>query len=164
MKTILQGAALALFAACALTVSCSQKKQGKPAPEFALQALDGRSISLADLRGKTVLIDFWATWCAPCVRSMPHIQKVHENYRDQGLVVLAISSEPPEEPRKFVKANGYTFTVLTDPGSKVGRAYGVRNIPTTFIVDPEGMVSTRTVGYKPEAELREALAKAGLTK
>lgn len=155
---------MALFSACALTLSCTPEQQREPAPKFALQTLDGRSISLAGLRGKTVLIDFWATWCAPCVRSMPHIQKVHEDYKDQGLVVLGINNESPEKPRSFMKKNGYTFTVLTDPGSKVARAYGVRGIPTTYIVDPQGYVVTHTVGYKPESELREALEKAGLTK
>ena len=176
---------MALFVACALTLSCAKKKQadqaspsarhqaaartaggleGRPAQGFALKALDGRPVSLADLKGKTVLIDFWATWCPPCRRAMPHIQKIHEDYQDQGLVVLAISSEPPEKPRAFLEENGYTFTTLSDPGGKTGRAYGVRGIPTTLIVDIDGIVSTHTVGYKSEEELRAALAKVGLTK
>ena len=95
---------------------------------------------------------------------MPHIQKVHEDYRDQGLVVLGINyAEPAEKPRAFNKEKGYTFTTLVDPGGKVAAAYGVRGIPTTVIVDTNGIISTRTVGYKPEAELRQALARAGLT-
>ncbi len=167
---------------CVLSLSCTRGKktdvvakttkpavatgqnglEGRPAPEFSLKDLDGGQVALADLRGKTVLLDFWATWCPPCRRAMPHIQKVHEEYQSLGLVVLGINYESPDKPRSFIGKHGYTFTTLSDPGRKVTDAYGVASIPTTVIIDGEGTVVKYTIGYKSETELRDALAEAGL--
>ena len=162
MQVSYRVAAACLIAFGLLTTSCKEE-DGQRAPDFTLKSLDGKEVSLSDLRGKTVLIDFWATWCPPCRRALPHIQKLHEDYRDRGLVVLGINTESPDKPIAFMKQNGYTFTTLSDPGGKVTQAYGVTGIPTTYIVDRRGMVSSVSVGLTPEADLRRALAKAGLS-
>ena len=141
-----------------------QGLEGKPAPDFSLRSLEGVAVSLEALRGKPVLLDFWATWCPPCVKALPHIQAIHQEFEASGLVVLGINSEPPDKPRSFLRTNGYTFTTLTDQGGRTGAAYGVRGIPTTLVIDSDGIVRSHTVGYKTEAELRQALTLAGVGK
>ncbi len=132
------------------------------APAFALKDLDGKEVRLTSLRGKTVLIDFWASWCRPCVEALPHIQKLHEAFKEKGLVVLGINAEPAEVARKFVQEKGYTFTTLTDEGKAVWGLYGVQGIPTTLVIDKDGIVQSYTVGYRAEEDIRAALAKAGV--
>ncbi len=134
----------------------------KEAPEFALKGLDGKEVRLTSLRGKTVLIDFWASWCRPCVEALPHIQKLHEEFKEKGLVVLGINAEPAEVARKFAQEKGYTFTTLTDEGKAVWGLYKVQGIPTTLVIDKDGIVQSYTVGYRAEEDIRAALAQAGV--
>ena len=134
----------------------------KEAPDFTLKALDGKAVQLKSLRGKTVLIDFWASWCGPCKRALPHIQKLHDAFKGKGLVVLGINAEAAEVARKFMREKGYTFTTLEDEGGEVSRLYKVQGIPTTLVIDKDGIVQSYGVGYRPEAEVRAALAQAGV--
>ena len=134
----------------------------KEAPELALKALDGKVVSLASLRGNVVLIDFWASWCRPCVEALPHMQKLHEELEEKGLVVLGINAEPPEMARKFMQDKGYTFTTLVDEGKTAWGLYNVQGIPTTLVIGKEGIVRSYTVGYRAEGDLRAALAQAGI--
>ena len=125
---------------------------GTAAPAFALKDLDGKEVSLTDYRGKVVLIDFWATWCPPCLEELPHIQRIHAAYRDSGLVVLAISTDRDKDAvRPFVEKYGYTFPVLF-ADEKVQAAYGVRSIPTVYLIDQQGKVRFHHVGYSPGSE------------
>ena len=127
---------------------------GEPAPVFALKDLDGNEVNLTDQRGKVVLINFWATWCPPCREELPHIQRFHEQYRDKGLVVLAISTDRDKEKvRPFMEKHGYTFPVLFADG-KVASAYKVRGIPVVYLIDREGAVQLCKVGYAPGGENR----------
>ena len=127
---------------------------GEPAPVFALKDLDGNEINLADQRGKVVLVNFWATWCPPCLKELPHIQRFHEQYRDKGLVVLAISTDRAKEKvRPFVEKHAYTFPVLF-ADEKVASAYKVRGIPVVYLIDREGAVQVHQVGYSPGGEKR----------
>lgn len=132
------------------------------APVLALADLDGKVVSLASLRGKVVLIEFWASWCRPCVEALPHVQKLHEELKEKGLVVLGINSEPEEVARTFVQDNGYTFRTLVDEGKTAWGPYNVQGIPTTLVVDEEGIVRSYTMGYRPEEDIRAALAQAGI--
>lgn len=134
---------------------------GEPAPDFTLKNLDGKTVRLTDYRGKVVLIDFWATWCPPCLKELPHIQTIHEKYREQGLVVLAISTDREKSAvPPFLEKNGYTFPVLFDNG-KVQPAYKVESIPVVYLVDREGMIQWHHVGYGPggEKELEQEVKK-----
>ncbi len=133
------------------------------APDFTLEALEGKKINLKSLRGKTVLIDFWATWCAPCLMAMPHIQKIHEDFKEQGLVVLGINSEPAAKARNYMERKGYNFTNLIDEDHKVSKLYQVRGLPTTLIIDKEGVVQHYLMGYRPERAVRAALAQTGVS-
>ncbi len=136
--------------------------EGKAAPDLTLTTLTGETITMSELRGKVVLVDFWATWCGPCKREMPHIQKLFEDLSDDGLVVLAISNEKEATIRRYIDSKNYTFPTLVDEGAEVTRRYGVTAYPTLFVVDREGTISSHLVGLRPESALREALRKAGL--
>ena len=119
------------------------------APPFTLKDLRGRDVSLKDFRGKYVLLNFWATWCPPCEAEMPALEEVHKRFSGRGLEVVAINDyEKPSKAIKFVKRGGYTFLVLVDEPGKTSEAYKAMVLPVTFIIDPEGMVIARAVGYK----------------
>lgn len=135
---------------------------GTEAPDFRLTDLDGRPHRLANYRGKVVVLDFWASWCAPCRRELPAIEKLHREYRSRGLVVLAVNSESEKVARSFVKKYGYTFTVLTDVEGSVFGDYAVSSIPVTIVVDKEGRISTHFIGFRGEAELLSSIRKAGI--
>lgn len=135
---------------------------GSPAPDFSAKDFAGKSVQLSSLAGKVVLIDFWATWCGPCRMELPHVQKLHAELADKGLVVLGVNDEPADVAQKFMTESGYTFTSLVDVESAVARQYGVTGIPTVVIVGRDGVVSAHFVGAREEAELRAALVVAGI--
>lgn len=131
----------------------------KPAPDFALQTLDGGTVRLSDLRGDVVLVDFWATWCPPCRKALPHLQELHEELGDSGLKVVGIATDQQgaKVVAPFVEENGLTFTVVLTDG-KVDRDFGgIRGIPTTFVIDPQGRIVGKFVGYQDKQIYRDAV-------
>jgi cytochrome c biogenesis protein CcmG, thiol:disulfide interchange protein DsbE len=134
---------------------------GKDAIAFALKDTDGNQVDLQTLKGKVVLLDFWASWCGPCVAELPHIENLHKDFKNQGLVTLGVNNEDVEVARAFVKQRGYTFTTLVDEGKEVSKNYGVSGIPQVFIIGREGKVKWHTLGYSSgkEVELRSAVEK-----
>jgi peroxiredoxin len=135
---------------------------GTEAANFSLKDLDGKSVELKAMRGKVVLLDFWATWCPPCRVEMPHLEKLHREFRDRGLLVVGINTEDAKTARSFMKKNKYTFTTLIDGDLKTSGAYGVDSLPTVFVIDREGKIASHCVGAQSEEELREAIKKAGV--
>jgi TonB family protein len=135
---------------------------GKNAIAFELEDLDGNRVDLQSLKGKVTLLDFWASWCGPCVRELPHIEKLHRDFKDRGLVVLGVNNEEADVARAFVKNKGYTFTSLVDEGREVAMKYGVSGIPHVFVIGREGKVKWNALGYGPgrEIDLRSAVEKA----
>lgn len=130
---------------------------GQAAPDFALRDLQGKQCDLQSLRGRVVLLDFWASWCPPCRLEMPILEKLHREFKDQGVVVIAINLEGPEEAGDFLQENGYTFTTLLDESSQVAQRYGVAAIPTMLMIDGAGQIIARHVGLQSEAALRADL-------
>lgn len=160
-RVIMAGAALAL-ALMATTTAQALLSEGKNAPSFKLTSIDGKTVSLSDLRkdparkgaNRVVLLDFWATWCPPCRKATPHLQKLHEKYGNKGLVVvgLALDKGGADDVKPFVKKHKLTYTILVDSSSKVARQYGVRGIPTAYIIDKKGVIRNIHVGYSPGLE------------
>ncbi len=118
---------------------------GRPAADFALKDLAGRTVRLADQKGKTVFLNFWASWCPPCREEMPSIERLHRRLKGRDFVILAVSLDR-SDIRSFVEEGKYSFTILLDPQSEVARNYGVTAIPTTFIVDKNGVIRQKVLG------------------
>jgi cytochrome c biogenesis protein CcmG/thiol:disulfide interchange protein DsbE len=117
------------------------------APDFTLETRDGGTISLADLRGQAVLVNFWATWCSPCQAEMPAIQQVYDRYRDQGFTVLAVNhQEGDAQVGPFADQMGLTLPILMDRDGSVSARYRVNGLPSTFFVDRAGVVRNVTLG------------------
>jgi len=115
----------------------------KPAspPAFVLPLLSGWNASLASYKSKVVLLNFWATWCPPCRSEMPSMEALYQRYKNQGLEILAVDlGEDTATVKQFISDNRYTFPVMLDSNGNVGNTYGVRGIPTTYIIDRQGMI------------------------
>ncbi len=124
------------------------------APPLALSAVTGETFELGALKGKVVLINFWATWCPPCRAEMPALEAVHRAYRDAGLVVLAVDQmEDAASVQAFGAQLNLSYPLLLDPDGTANRRYQVRALPTTFFVDREGIIRDVTVGGPMSREL-----------
>ncbi len=134
---------------------------GAPAPLFELEDLSGRNVALESYRGKVVLLDFWATWCTPCRRTMPVLERLQKEFAGD-LVLLAINlQEPAEEVRDYVIRRGIESTVLLDLDGRVGYAYRAQAIPMQVLIDRQGVVYDILVGLSPtlERDLRAEIQK-----
>lgn len=132
---------------------------GLPAPDFTTTDLEGRAFKLADLKGKVVLLDFWATWCAPCVKGLPAMQQLADRFADRGVSVVGVNSDANTAPRRiadFLTRREISLPQALDPKGEIGRLYNVRGIPHLVLIDPEGVVQRVQVGFSPEG--KESLA------
>jgi peroxiredoxin len=129
---------------------------------FTLTALDGKTYSLDTLRGKVVLLNFWATWCPPCRREMPDMDKLYQRLASKGLVVLAVSDEKRETVEGFLAKQNYTFPVALDEGRKVNSAFGIQGIPNSFLFDREGKLVGEAIDMRTERQFLEMFKAAGL--
>jgi peroxiredoxin len=137
--------------------------QGALAPDFTLFNLEGEQITLSELRGHPVMINLWATWCAPCRIEMPHIQDRFERYANEGFLVLAVDfDEPAGLVEEFRDELGLTFDVLLDPGAEVQELYRTRSYPSSFFMDANGMIQVQHIGVMTEGQLDKNLAAIGL--
>jgi peroxiredoxin len=128
-----------------------------PAPDFELQSLDGEMVALSSLRGRPVLLNFWATWCGPCRVEMPFIQETFKDgdWKEQGLVILAVNvGESRSKAKEFMEVNGLSFRVLLDADQSVAHDYNIRGIPTTYFIDKSGIMKDRKIGpFANKAEI-----------
>lgn len=131
---------------------------GLTAPDFELQRLDGSTLKLSSLRGKAVVLNFWATWCAPCKIEMPWLAEFHKQYGPQGVEVIGIAmDENTDKVRDFVKETGATHTILLGT-EEVGDAYGgVQFLPATFYIDRDGKVVDRVFGLVSRSEIEDKI-------
>lgn len=125
---------------------------GEQAPPFDLVTFDGSSFTLGDLGGRPVFINFWATWCPPCLEEMPVIQKMHEKYGD-ALAIVAVTDEPIPVARPYIAEHGYTFPVYVDPGGIMTGEYLVQALPTSVFIDASGVIRIRHTGQLNEEEM-----------
>jgi peroxiredoxin len=117
--------------------------------DFTLENLEGSLVSLKGFQGKVVFLNFWATWCGPCRYEMPDMEKLWQKFKEEDFVILAVDlRERKERVSSFMEENGYTFPVLLDSRGEVARAYGIRAIPTTYLLDPEGKIVGRALGAR----------------
>lgn len=162
MKTTALPSLLAVAFALVVALVASSTVQavlsdGKKAPDFKLTSIDGKTISLSDLdkdpakkgASRVVLLDFWATWCPPCREEAPQLQKLHEKYGKKGLAVVGVALDKggADDVKPFVKKHKLTYTMLVDPSSRIARQYGIRGIPTTYMIDKKGTIRNVHVGY-----------------
>lgn len=163
-----------LILAVAVSIGWAAVKVGQKAPDFKLPSVSGKQVSLNDLRKdaskngapKVVLIDFWATWCGPCRNSIPHIQKLHEKYSKKGVSIVGISVDDKgaKVVKPFVEKNKLTYTILLDQKSEAADKYGVRAIPSIFIIDKKGVVRYIHEGFYPGLENKISKEIDGLLK
>ena len=130
--------------------------------DFTLSDLQGKSWHLADLKGKVVLVNFWATWCPPCRKEMPDLQALYDKYKDQGFVVLSISDEEVTKVAPFIAERKITYPVLLDPGRKVNEEFIVYGIPKSFVYDREGKLVAQSIDMRTRSQFQQMLAAAGL--
>jgi thiol-disulfide isomerase/thioredoxin len=121
---------------------------GKDAPTFRGVSLDGKTYSLETLKGKTILLDFWASWCGPCLRSMPVVEKLHNDFRADGLVVLAVDvGETRETVEKFLKTKTLPYPVIMGDEAGIPAAYAVNAFPTFVMIAPDGKIAAHQIGF-----------------
>ena len=132
--------------------------RGHPAPEFTLQTLEGDSLSLSDLRGKAVVLNFWATWCPPCQAEMPELQAAHDEYASGGLVVLGVNqAEDKATVQAFLDERNLTFPVALDSQYEASQRYQVNSLPSTFFIDRNGVIREIVIGQMNAALLKQQL-------
>ncbi len=133
-----------------LLPQCGKEKKSPAglAPDFTLKTLDGEEITLSQLKGKVVMLDFWATWCAPCRESIPHLVKLYKNYHENGfeLIGMDLDKGDIETVRKFVKSMDIPYPIVVAP-EDVSRNYRVTGIPATILIDKEGNIRERIAGF-----------------
>lgn len=118
------------------------------AKDFNVAALEGGKLRLADLKGKVVFLNFWATWCPPCMEEMPAMERLWQRYKDQGLIVIALSmdSAGAKVVKPFIEQAKYTYRVALDPKMEIAELYGARSVPSTFIIDRSGTLRAIALG------------------
>jgi peroxiredoxin len=137
-------------------------KVGQRAPDFSLQAMDGKTYRLSELAGRPVLINYWATWCIPCKTELPILEKLHQEYLQKGVVIIsvdAIEQDSTDKVQDLIDQFSMTFPVLLDQGGQFANLYQAMFFPTTVLVDASGVIREINLGDSTEAELRTSLEK-----
>ena len=156
-----------MFVASASAQAAVETVVGKPAQAFELPVFgsESRHVALESLRGKVVLLDFWASWCGPCRQSFPLYEKLHGELPAQDFALLAINlDEMAEGPAAFLFEHPVSYTSLADPAGEVAKKCGLIGMPTSFVIDRDGIVHSRHTGFKPQdidavrGEIRELIA------
>lgn len=161
MEVLLKHSFLKLFLFLSLSLvliftlpHCGREKKEPTlslAPNFTLRTLGGQEITLSELKGKVILLDFWATWCGPCRESIPHLIQLYKNYQKDGLVVIGMNVEKGEMDtvRRFVKSLDIPYPITLSP-DEVQRDYRVSGLPTTILIDKQGRIREKMVGFTSE--------------
>jgi peroxiredoxin len=148
------------FAAATAQLEADDRKREHP--EFTLKDLSGKSWMFSQLRGKVVLVNFWATWCPPCRKEMPDMEALYARFGEKGFVVLGISDEEAAKVEPFIHERKVSFPILLDPGRKVNDMFVVEGIPKSFLYGRDGTLVTQSIDMRTQKQFLEMLAKAGL--
>ncbi len=133
------------------------------APDFKLTDMDGNVVQLSDYRGKVVLVNFWATWCPPCVMEMPTLQDRYAKYGGKDFVVLAVDVDETELPvQAFMARNGLSFPVMIDEGGELYQLYQVRGLPSSYLIDEQGVIRGIHIGVMTEEQIDGYLTELGI--
>ena len=136
--------------------------EGREQADFTLTELSGKTWTLKEQRGKVVVLNFWATWCPPCRKEMPDLESLYQQFKEQGLVILAISDEDVGKVRPFIAQQKVTYPILLDPGRKVNELFQIEGIPKTFVYDRNGKLVAQSIDMRTRRQFLEMLAQAGL--
>jgi len=153
VKTCTLGASFALvvgLAGCTLPSGGPSGGSKQPAPQFTLPDLNGKQVRLQDFPNKVLIVDFWATWCAPCREEIPHLNRLYENYRGKGLEIIGISmdTDEPANIKKFTRDFRMEYTIVIG-NDNVAQDFGLLGYPTTIIIDRKGNIIKKYTGYQP---------------
>ncbi len=148
------------FRAALATLEADDRKRDQP--DFTLNDLSGRPWHMADLRGKVVLVNFWATWCPPCRKELPSLEAFSRRFAGQGLVIIGISDEDAAKVEPFVRRQAITYPILLDPGRAVNQAFAIQGIPKSFVYDRSGKLVATAIDMRTERQFLDMLGKAGL--
>jgi peroxiredoxin len=146
-------------AAMAKLEADDQKRQDA---NFTLTDLNGKAWTLKDLKGKVVLVNFWATWCPPCQKEMPDLEALYHRFQEQGFVILAISDEDAGKVGPFIAQRKISYPILLDPGRKVNQLFEIEGIPKSFVFDRDGKLVAQSIDMRTQRQFLDMLAQAGL--
>ncbi len=130
--------------------------------DFTLTDLNGKTWTLSQLKGKVVLVNFWATWCPPCRKEMPDLQALYDRYKEQGFVILAISDETADKVTPFLKEHNISYPVMLDEGGKINKLFVVDGIPKSFVYNREGRLVAQSIDMRTRGQFEQMLGEAGL--
>jgi peroxiredoxin len=139
-----------------------EEDRARQGVDFTLRDMKGRQWTLQGLRGKVVLVNFWATWCPPCRKEMPDMETLYQRFAPRGLVILGISDEEAGVVEKFLAEQKYTYPILLDPGRKVNDLFHVQGIPRSFLYGRDGKLVTEAIDRRTEGQFLAMLKQAGL--
>ncbi len=152
LRRVLWVAALLMLFPAPFTVAGLQE-EGSTAPEFTLNTLEGKPVSLSEFRGRPVVLEFWATWCGPCRHQFPKMARLHEQYEGEVQFLMVNTAEDAATVRAFAEQVEVPGIILMDPTDKVGERYGTRILPSLFFIDADGVVQAAVPGALKDVEL-----------
>jgi cytochrome c biogenesis protein CcmG, thiol:disulfide interchange protein DsbE len=153
-------AVVAAFVLVEVLSGSSGKSSGRPAPPLPPTALRGKPVTLADLRGRPALVNFWASWCEPCRKEAPELQRFSHTLDGKASLVGVDYTDDAGSARSFARKAGWGYPLLRDPNGTYGDRYGLSGLPSTAVLDPKGRIVEVLRGPQTEATLRDALAAA----
>jgi peroxiredoxin len=148
------------FAAAMSKLAADDRRRERA--DFTLNDLEGKPWSLQGLHGKVVLVNFWATWCPPCRKEMPDLETLYQEFKAQGLLILAVSDEDMSKVKPFIAEHHTTYPILLDPGRKVNELFQVDGIPKSFVYDREGKLVAEAIDMRTRKQFLGMLAQVGL--